>query len=825
MELRQIVRDQKLINFDLSSLISEAPPTPAQQAANQGLTHAGSGYYIDNTGKTVAQTVKGKLVPISGDEDTEAPDDQAGAERGPQVMQDPDNKDIEALGTDFNTDVDIEDDLRVHINSELALVGLKPSRKDKNVFVDEPGKKLMMINPDGDVVPGEDIEDIPSRQRKRYTDAVDDINAQLKSDVKPAEKDDEKVDEPTDTKPQARVQGNITKESIDAIDGKQKRLALQLKAKAPGNPSSAINEIMTGDGMVMFSDDPDRSVEDVAEELFKRTKNTPLGKKNGEEKTRAACVAAAISAKRENVRAQEFLASEEMDADTTEISHVWGSQESLQATVDTLEEAGVKEVNGIPLKDADPPPSYEDIIKEGGEGANPTDTMVVMIDSSKKPPKAIILHTSNKTSTGDIQANSSPDKNIEAMIGFVEASDLPDKKKKTIIEAAEETRKDLIKKQKEIASIVTNSFGKARDKLESGELISELKTLSKPPADPEKYWKIMQKRYTTAKPGPGGHPRRVEVEDPLTKQNEKDIAEAYLDEMEYLATTDDEVKPPTGDMNTILARTALGEEEEERMVELYQEQHNMQNQLRLKMNKISDGIGDRAMAKNFMSRLHLDVAEGHAPGGIPPQYFELNMGHNNSGVRYDDDGQAYMKVGKKFYPVDVETGEVDEDAESKTANQLNSGSTATVGNMDTIAAALGYEIPPRPENIDELIEVGDVESAAAGPGGQAFIYGIRQSDGQRIVIGVQSIRPKDGKGTVAQDTLKWALEFQTRLQLASAREAKQESGEQPKKESIRFLGTVIYETKQNTLSHHLTKSEEDYSVDQFIREINEGSLN
>ena len=120
--------------------------------------------------------------------------------------------------------------------------------------------------------------------------------------------------------------------------------------------------------------------------------------------------------------------------------------------------------------------------------------------------------------------------------------------------------------------------------------------------------------------------------------------------------------------------------------------------------------------------------------------------------------------------------------------------------------------------------MGDVESAAAGPGGQAFIYGIRKSDGQRIKIGVQSIRPKDGKGTVAQDTIKWSLEFQTRLQLASAREAKQESGEQPKKESIRFLGTVISETKQNTLSHHWAKAEEDYPVDQFIRDINEGSL-
>ena len=624
--------------------------------------------------------------------------------------------------------------------------------------------------------------DKPDKEKDtaRADQSTDDSDfAKVGDDQPQKDADKEKEVEPIDTKPKPRRQGNITKESIDAIDGKQKRLALQLKEKAPGNPSSAINEIVIGDGMAMFSEDSDRSVNDVADALYDNIANTPLAKKKGEKKTREACLAAAISAKRENVRVQEFLASEDMDPDETEISHVWGSQGSLENTVKALEDAGVQEVNGVPLE------KYRDIILGGGAGENPTDTMVTMIDKSKKPPKAIVLHTSNKTATSDLQGNSSPDKNIEYMIDYVESSDLSDDEKKKIISLAEKTRKGLIDKQKEIAGIVTNSFGKARDQLENGELLPKLKTLSNPPADPEKYWKVMVKRYTNAKPGPAGYPRRVEVEDPMTEQNEHDIAEAYLNEMEYLATTNDEVKPPTGDMNTILARTALTSDDEEDLVKLYQEQHNMQNQLRIKMNKISDGVGDRAMAKNFMSRLHLDVAEGHAPGGIPPQYFELNMGHNNSGLRYDESGQAYMKVGSKFYPVDVATGEVDEDAEPKKVNQLSSGATATVGNMDTIAAALGYEIPPRPKNIDDLIEVGSIESAQAGPGGKAFVYGIN-NEGQRIVIGVQSIRPKDGKGTKAQDTLEWAPEFQTRLQLASAAQAQQESKEKPN-ESVTFI--------------------------------------
>ena len=535
--------------------------------------------------------------------------------------------------------------------------------------------------------------------------------------------------------------------------------------------------------MTMFSDNPDVSVEDVTEELYNRTKDTVMGKRNGEKKTRDACLAAAISAKRENTRVQEFLASEDMNPDTTEISHVWGSQQSLQATVDTLEEDGVEEVNGLPFE------TYKGIIMAGGAGANPTDTMITMIDSSKTPPKAIILHTSNKTSTADIQSNSSPEKNIEAMINAAkemeENGDLTPKESNKIIKLAEETRKGLIAKQKEIASIVSSSFANAREQVESGDYVETLKTLSTG-SQPDVYWQKLAKRYSNSK-----NKFAVKVSDPPTPEEEKEIAGAYLKEMEYLATTKDEVAPPTADMNTILARTALTDEDEEKMIELYQEQHEMQNKMRLKMNKTKEGFGDRVMAKTFMSRLHLDVAEGHAPGGIPPQYFELNMGHNKSNIKYDDDGQAYIKEDGKFYPIDVESGDVDKDAEPKKISQLNSGTTATIGNMETLAGALGYKIPPPPENIDEKIRVGSIESAATGPAGKAFIYGINVDD-EEVIIGFQSVRPKDGKGTRHQDTIEWAKDFQTRLQLASARQAQQERKEKPNESvSYRHIQTLI----------------------------------
>ena len=105
----------------------------------------------------------------------------------------------------------------------------------------------------------------------------------------------------------------------------------------------------------------------------------------------------------------------------------------FQITVNHIKELGVKEINGIPFDTTDdryfnsdgsakkppvPPfdpdnPNYAAIILGGGAGKNPTDTMVVMTDDSVDPPKCVINHTSNKTSSEDIQGNSGPDKNAD----------------------------------------------------------------------------------------------------------------------------------------------------------------------------------------------------------------------------------------------------------------------------------------------------------------------------------------------------------------------------------------------------------------------------
>jgi len=808
MNLKQIIRNQKLQNFNLGYIINEADDDVEKKDAFAGKTKAGSDtyWYVNKQGK-----MKAVVNPPS--------------EGGWELANKEQAEEAEEIRKDVKVDIDKK--TRDNINKEMESKDLKPHPEDENSFVDKEGNEIFQIGADGEVIPGGDIDQIKAREGEPYAEYIDDLNKRLYGDESEEpgpddeEGDDEKIDEPTDTKPRPRRAANITQESIDAIDGPAKEGGMEGTVLAPGNVGSKINEIAVGNAMVIFSENPDASVEDVVEQLMVEMGDTPEGLKNGEEKNRKTLMAAAISAKRENVRVQEFMASEDLDPDQTTISHVWGSQESLENTVKFLEDAGVEEVNGIPLKDADPPPSYEEIILAGGAGENPTDTMITMIDSSKSPPKAIILHTSNKMATSDIQSNSSPENNIRGMITqadkLLASGDLTTAEHKQITQEANETIEKISKLQGEVESKINDSFNNLKEEAEDGTLAQKMEDES------EGKWGQIMNRYTKTG-GPGAPPEefRVQVSDPMTKADKNKIADAYVREMEYLATAEEEVTPPAKWMTAMMARVGMSDDDKEELNELYRQQHDVTNEMRVNMNETKEGFGDRVMSETFMSRLHLNVAEGHAPGGIPPQNFELNMGINNSNIKYDENGQPYMKEGNKFYPVDIETGQVDTSAEPVKISKLSSGTTATVGNMDTIAAALGYKIPPTPENIAEKIRVGPVESATVGPSGKAFIYGINVA-GEEVIIGVQTTRPKDGVGTKAQDTIEWAKDFQTRLQLASARQAQQESEERPN-ESIRFLGNILSEMKQNSLRHHWAKAEEDYPAHYFIREINEGSL-
>jgi len=742
---------------------------------------------------------------------------------------------------EFEVEVDestpewLDDEKYARANDIALNIGLVPSGEE-GIWADVSGDKPIAVvqatgNDESPLIPLTGLPDeISDEVAERINGEMESQNDKNEEEPEP-ESNLKEPDEKRETEPSSLRDAKITPESIGAIDDLAKKGGMEGTVAAPGNIGSKINEIAVGNAMAMFNENPDMSVEAVVEQLLAVFGDTPEGLKNGEEKNRNTLRAAAISAKRENVRVQEFMASEDLDTAQTTISHVWGSQESLENTVKFLEDAGVEEVNGISLKDADPPPSYEEIILAGGAGENPTDTMITMLDSSKSPPKAIILHTSNKMATSDIQSNSSPENNIRGMITqadkLLSSGDLTDAEHKQITQEANETIEKISKLQGEVESKINASFSNLQKEAKNGTLAEKMN------GESEGKWGQIMNRYTKTG-GAGAPPKefRVQVSTPMTKSDKNKIADAYVREMEYLATTEEEVEPPSKWMTAMMARVGMSTEEKEGLNGLYRQQHDVTNEMRVNMNETKEGFGDKVMAQTFMSRLHLNLAEGHAPGGIPPQYFELNMGINNSNIRYDENDQPHMKEGNKFYPVDIETGYIDTSAEPVKISKLNSGTTATIGNMDTIAIALGYKIPPTPENIAEKITVGSVESAKVGPSGKAFIYGINVA-GEEVIIGMQKTRPKDGPGTKPQDTIEWAKDFQTRLQLVTARQAMQESGaESIKEESVKYdlqdiiaLDTIVSDFKVTPLlplSHIVEDIRENTPIELFLQEIENG---
>ena len=196
LNLRQIIRNQKTKNFDLISLISEKDEEQVRYKDKDGNpstmdVSVALKQQKDHPARLAAEKLKGaEEKPIKKD-----PEEEPSQKEPDQVKQDPENKDLEDFETDWDSDVNIDDNLRDQINSELENIGLKPSEDDENVFVDEDGKKLMMIDPDGEIIPGEDIEDLKKSEQQDYFNYLDDINDQLKGEEEEGDVTDKSGDE------------------------------------------------------------------------------------------------------------------------------------------------------------------------------------------------------------------------------------------------------------------------------------------------------------------------------------------------------------------------------------------------------------------------------------------------------------------------------------------------------------------------------------------------------------------------------------------------------------------------------------------------------
>ena len=494
-----------------------------------------------------------------------------------------------------------------------------------------------------------------------------------------------------------------------------------------------------------------------------------------------------------------------------------------------LDDNGQKIAKPVEFDGNGNPTNYMQVILNGGAGENPTDTMCVIVDSSQTPPRCEIVHDSDKMTTKDIQGNSGPVKTIElAQKEFEKLYDNEENVKKAN-EVAEETKRIIVEGRTKVKEIISGQSKKwvsltqtpilTENKPKMDFIISILKNGKGKDETPKglssssgKYYNILQKRY------------KKQLEDyksknPNATQEDLDyemlrlFAEEYEKMSKYASYPPEEfadlkkrskpnykgedriregdedyipadAKQPTGDMQTIVMRTMEREDEfndgertepiltSTTLKEEYDKQTTALNNLREGMNELKPGSGDDFFVEQMIERFHFGVSVGENPGGIPSNRFNLVMGRNDSGIRYqtqpDGSVKIFRKIKNRDYEEIDENGKKIEGGKRAKSTELEDGDVATIGSPESINHCFGLDENATKDDLKSKITV-DVIVAGNTNQAEAIIY---NSEGE--IVARQTIRSKTGPGGAIADTIQFEESFQNCLQLYSYRKSKQQ---------------------------------------------------
>jgi hypothetical protein len=214
----------------------------------------------------------------------------------------------------------------------------------------------------------------------------------------------------------------------------------------------------------------------------------------------------------------------------------------------------------------------------------------------------------------------------------------------------------------------------------------------------------------------------------------------------------------------ILTSTTLKEE--------YDKQTTALNNLREGMNELKPGSGDDFFVEQMIERFHFGVSVGENPGGIPSNRFNLVMGRNDSGIRYqtqpDGSVKIFRKIKNRDYEEIDENGKKIEGGKRAKSTELEDGDVATIGSPESINHCFGLDENATKDDLKSKITV-DVIVAGNTNQAEAIIY---NSEGE--IVARQTIRSKTGPGGAIADTIQFEESFQNCLQLYSYRKSKQQ---------------------------------------------------
>ena len=622
------------------------------------------------------------------------------------------------------------------------------------------------------------------------------------------EKNNKKSDEET-------TSSGMSSENIDAIDGETKKGGLNGTEKAPGTATSTVNEIGVGYAMACMEEEPDN----VSGCLDKKLDDTKLGKKASEEQRQEIIQ----SARAEKKRVDDHMKEKGMNPESTKVSHVWGSKKSLKGQVDHLEKQGVKEVNGIPCnydekelyqfdkngnikmdKDGNPipkpvemdengvPKNYAQVLLNGGGGDDPTDTTIVMVDDSVDPPKCEILHTSNKTTSDDIQGNGSPNEELNQITESAKNEVDDPKNKEDVEKATKESQEEIANARVEQKEYVNKQSTKMNNHLEDDATCDKAIAMlendedGNPPGISSaggKYFKVVTTRKAVKK-----FMKENNIEPPLTQEQKRQIMRVYADDIansgEELRDNDvqilarmygdrkiqkrDENGKPLTKGGKPVYENVNGEEfltgkpaedpvfSNKELNSYYEKQTDAINNHREKLNEIGKregkpGLGDKQHTKRMIHRLHLGIADGESAGGVPADSFQLNMGrYKRKDIQKGKDGKHYTMKDGKWYEI-TKDGVSDEPSDVS-KDDLSTSDCAVIADGKTHRHCLGMKEGEKVED-GFSVEYGEIEKD--GKSYKAIIY-----DRNRNIVGYQICRSKSGPGGSVNDTIQYHKDYQ-----------------------------------------------------------------
>ena len=530
--------------------------------------------------------------------------------------------------------------------------------------------------------------------------------------------------------------------------------------KAPGTPAGAFAEVGGMKIAGYLRENPNATDEQLAKYITdwaQKGKVTKSSAVSGGDKLTAAVQTGRYIAETINVVASE----ERYDPKTTTSEGYWGDKQSLQNAINRVNEIKKKNPNiTFNGKSAD---EYIQIIKQNGAGENPTDSMVMVWDGKSK--NVSFIHISNKIGSNNIQANSTVKQTYDRAQNMIESEkSLSSEEKSKSIKSINNRKLNGVKLQKQQIEYQTSFIPKYAKLVSNPKVLKEL--TNDIYGDKIRRGDAVDGLYVgngniakACKKGIKPHPACKLV------NNQKATPAQKVAVMFDFYAKNPQIELP-GSIRQIISRTAVLSDDagnpkyktgyDSTVINtLYGKMNNEVEGMRQDLNKIKPGLGDRMMSRDFASRLHLTIAEGHNPGGIPANRFKLVMGNNEADIWYDKNGQAYQKIKNQFYKVNDDAS-LDKSPTEMKPKDVNRGNIATIGDVDNFQHCLGV---PNGKKIEEYMNV-KYDKINTSTGIQnAHIFDINGRE-----IGIMTIRTKSGPGGDANDTLQFSKEMQNCMQ-------------------------------------------------------------